>query len=536
MILIIDNYDSFTYNIYQELSQLTDEEIKVYRNNKITIEEIEKLNPSRIIISPGPGEPDGAGISINVIKEFSGKVPILGVCLGHQAIARCFGGNIVQAGEIVHGKVDEVTLDGRGLFRNLPTKAEFTRYHSLAAEKSSLPDCLEVTAETADGEIMGLRHKEFIVEGVQFHPESIGCIEAGKIVLQNFLRYKREPLDKKGLLNKLQDGESLSFEEAAGFMDELTEGVLSPIFISAILTALNCKGITSEEIAGCASVLKNKKVKIETKMPTLDTCGTGGDGKHSFNISSFSALIAAACGARVAKHGNKAVSSKSGSADFYKELGINYNISPSQSAELIDEENFAFLFAPFFHSAMRFAGPVRAELGVKTIMNLLGPLVNPAESDYQLIGVYDNELCPVMARAAKMVGVERVMVIHSEDGLDELSPAAKSRVFTIDENGKEDDYVFDPVEAGFGGFSTEELAGGSGAENAVEAKKLLDGKGSPALRAACILNAGAALKVANIVGNITAGCRLAAEALDSGVVKKKLDSIISKSTSFSTES
>lgn len=529
MIVIIDNYDSFTYNIFQEISGITDDEVRVIRNDKITVEELKNLEPSKIIISPGPGRPAEAGISIDVIRTFSGKVPVLGICLGHQAIAEAFGGRIIQAASIVHGKVEKIKLDGKGLFRNLPESAGFTRYHSLAAERSSLPESLEITAESSDGEIMGIRHKEFVVEGVQFHPESIGCIDAGRTILANFLRYKREPLDKQGILNKLQQHSALSFDEAAEFMDELTEGALTPVFISAVLTALNSKGVTPEEIAGCASVLKRKKAHIKTDFPVLDTCGTGGDGKHTFNISSFSALIASACGAKVAKHGNRAVSSKSGSADFYSELGINYDLPPEISAELLREEGFVFMFAPIFHGAMRHAGPVRAELGVKTIMNLLGPLVNPADAEYQIIGVYSKELCQVMARAAKMTGVKRVMTVHSEDGLDEISPAAPSRIFFIDEDGNESDYIFKPEEAGLGGFKTADLAGGNGAENAATAGRLLEGGGPAGIRAACILNAGAALAAAGIADSIAGGCKEAEKALDSGAVKKKLESVIRKS-------
>ncbi len=186
MILVIDNYDSFTYNIVQEVAELTQEPLKVFRNDKITVDEISALAPDKIIISPGPGRPAEAGVSVDVIKTFGGEVPILGVCLGHQAIAECFGGRIVQAGRIVHGKLEKVSHDGRGLFRNLPDAPEFTRYHSLAAEEVTLPDCLEVTARTADGEIMGIRHREFIIEGVQFHPESI-LTKNGFMILQQAL-------------------------------------------------------------------------------------------------------------------------------------------------------------------------------------------------------------------------------------------------------------------------------------------------------------------------------------------------------------
>jgi len=522
MILVIDNYDSFTYNIVQEAALLSSEEVKVFRNDKISIDDITALAPDKIIISPGPGRPGDAGISIKVISTFGGQLPILGVCLGHQAIAECFGGRIVQAARIVHGKLEKISHDGRGLFRNLRSDPEFTRYHSLAVDRASLPDCLEVTAETSDSEIMGLRHKEFIIEGVQFHPESIGCIDAGRTILKNFLRYKREPLNRTLMLEKLQAGEDLDFDEAAVFMDELTEGDLSPVFTAAVLTALNCKGITSEEIAGCASILKNKKVKVTSGGGALDTCGTGGDGRHTFNISSMSALIASACGAKVAKHGNRAVSSKSGSAEFYSGLGIKYGISPSQAGQLLEDEGFVFMFAPFYHGAMAQAAPVRRELGVRTIMNLLGPLVNPAEAEFQLIGVYSDELCPVMARAAKKTGAARVMTVHSRDGLDEVSPAAPTRVFMIDENGNETDSIFRPEDAGFSGLASGDLGGGTGRENAETALDVIAGKGSSAVRAACILNAGAALMAAGMADSIAEGSRMAAEALDSGLVKEKL--------------
>ncbi len=529
MIVIIDNYDSFTYNVFQELSKLTETPVQVFRNNRITVKEIEEMNPESLIISPGPGTPADAGISIEAIKHFAGKIPILGICLGHQAIAESFGGRIVSAQNIVHGKVENISLDGRGLFRNLPVSADFTRYHSLAAERSTLPECLEITAESADGEIMGLRHKDYVIEGVQFHPESIGCIDAGKIILKNFLRYKLEPLDKTALLVKVQKGEDLSRKEAADFMDELTEGSLNPAYTAAVLSALNCKGIAADEIAGCAEVLKRKKVHLETSSDVLDIVGTGGDGHHTFNISSLSALILAASGITVAKHGNRAVSSKSGSADFYREMGIRYNMSPEKSAELLEKEQFAFLFAPLFHKAMAHAAPVRREMGVKTIMNLLGPLVNPAEAAYLLIGVYDNELCPVMARAMKMLGAKRVMTVHSNDGLDEISPAAPTRIFMIDDAGVETDYIFDPKDAGIEGFTLEDLKGGLADENAVIGRSIVEGSGPAAIKAACLLNAGAAMVVTGNAESIIEGYEKAKKVLESGAVKKKLESLIRSS-------
>jgi anthranilate synthase/aminodeoxychorismate synthase-like glutamine amidotransferase len=185
---MIDNYDSFTYNLVQYLGELG-EDLRVYRNDRITLGEIEKLNPERIVISPGPCTPKEAGISIDLIKKFSGRIPIFGVCLGHQAIGAAFGGDVVRADRLMHGKTSMIYHDGKTIFTGLPNPFEATRYHSLIIKRDTIPHCLEITAETKEGEIMGVRHKEFKVEGVQFHPESI-LTKAGKDLLRNFLRLK----------------------------------------------------------------------------------------------------------------------------------------------------------------------------------------------------------------------------------------------------------------------------------------------------------------------------------------------------------
>ncbi|NPV46728.1 MAG: aminodeoxychorismate/anthranilate synthase component II [Armatimonadetes bacterium] len=186
MLILLDNYDSFTYNLYQYLSELG-EQVVVYRNDKITVEEVERLQPDRVVISPGPCTPDEAGISMALIRHMAGRVPVLGVCLGHQALGQVFGGKVVRAGRLMHGKTSPIYHDGKGLFVGLPNPFEAVRYHSLLVEKESLPDCLEITAESDQGEIMGLRHREYVVEGIQFHPESI-MTAVGKDLLRNFLR------------------------------------------------------------------------------------------------------------------------------------------------------------------------------------------------------------------------------------------------------------------------------------------------------------------------------------------------------------
>jgi anthranilate synthase/aminodeoxychorismate synthase-like glutamine amidotransferase len=188
MILMIDNYDSFTYNLVQYLGELG-QAVKVYRNDALTLNDIRKLNPQRIVISPGPGRPEDAGISCAVIKEFCGKIPILGVCLGHQAIGYCFGANIVQAKRLMHGKTSKIYHNKKDIFKNIPNPFLATRYHSLLVEKKSLPACLEITAQTEESEIMGLKHQEFPLWGVQFHPESI-LTKSGKAILDNFIKLK----------------------------------------------------------------------------------------------------------------------------------------------------------------------------------------------------------------------------------------------------------------------------------------------------------------------------------------------------------
>ncbi len=524
MYLLIDNYDSFTYNIYQYLCQITAKKVVVKRNDEITLDEIKSLSPDGIIISPGPGRPEESGIIIECIKRFAGKIPILGVCLGHQAIGAAFGGSIVGSSRIYHGKTDKIANDGKGVFRNLSPVLDMVRYHSLVIDAQTLPEELEVTATSSEGEIMGVRHRTLDVEGIQFHPESHGS-ESGMQLLRNFVNYRRESCSPKKILTTIMKHKSLTFEEASDFMEELTEGNLSEAVIAGFMTALNTKGISAEEIAGCASVLKRKKKNVKTEGKVLDTCGTGGDGLGTFNISSLAAIAAAACGAKVAKHGNRAVSSLTGSADFYRELGIPMDISSSEAEKMIETEGFAFLFAPFYHSAMRFAGPVRQKLGFKTIMNLLGPLVNPADTKYQLIGVYDPSLCRTMAEAARILGAERVMVVHGLDGQDEISVTGSTRIVMMDENGKEDIQTFEPERNGLRLYDISHLKGGNASVNAAMALDVLNGSGREAIREAVSLNAGAALYVYGSAGSIMEGYSIVKDAFADGRIREKYESL-----------
>ena len=543
MILVIDNYDSFTFNVVQALEAATKEEIKVVRNDEATVEQLASMEPSHLIVSPGPGNPTSAGISVEAIKYFAGKIPILGICLGHQAIGEAFGAKIVQAKFIKHGIVEDIDLDGRGIFRTIGKTAKFTRYHSLVIDESTLSKDFEITARAQDGDIMGVRHKTMPIEGVQFHPESIAsqtCMELFKA----FLNYRRDNLPVAEYLRQLIDEKKpLTREQASFFMENLTDGTMDEKVTAAILTAMAANGLpTAEEMAGCAGALLKKKTPFPLEKAEIETeakvegnglaeiVGTGGDGKGSFNISSLSAVVAASCGQPVAKHGNRAVSSKSGAADFFENLGIKIMAEPEKTAELVKQTGFGFLMAPVYHSAMRFAAPVRKSLGIKTIFNVLGPLLNPAGAEYEVLGVYSADLLEDYARAAKALGAKRVMVIHSRDGFDEISPCEPTDVFQINEDGKEYRYVIDPVSFGIGSngkikVSTDELEGGNGADNAKLAIDVLNGKGRTTIKAAVGLNAGAVLYLSGKTKTLKEGYEMAIGAIENGTALRKLEEI-----------
>ncbi len=526
MILVIDNYDSFTYNVVQALQRLSKDEVKVVRSKEVTVAELEAMHPDRLVISPGPGTPADAGVSEEAIKYFAGKIPILGICLGHQAIGEAFGAKIIQAKRICHGVVEEIRMDGRGLFRTIGKQASFTRYHSLVIEESSLSSDFEVTARSSDGDIMGVRHKTLFIEGVQFHPESIAS-QQGDEIFKAFLKYRRENLPAASYLNQLLfEKKHLSREQAFLFMDNLTDGDLDERVTSAMLTAMAGNGISADELAGCADALLKKKTSLNVDSSEIaEIVGTGGDCKGSFNISSFSSIIIASCGQTIAKHGNRAVSSKSGAADFFEAVGIKIDNTPDNTVKLIKQTGFGFLMAPVYHPAMRFAAPIRKALGIKTVMNLLGPLLNPAEAKYEVLGVYSPEILEIYARAAKNLGAKRVMVVASEDGFDEISPCAPTKVFQINKDGKEYRYTINPADYGITDAKEEELAGGSAEENARLALDLLDGKGRKTLRYAVALNSGAVLYLSGKAKSIKDGYEMALDALDSGKAKAKLEEL-----------
>ena len=525
MIAFIDNKDSFSFNIVQSLEKVYGGKVEVFRSEECTVEEVAAAKPDYLVVGPGPGTPQTAGISIEAIKYFAGKIPVLGICLGHQSIGAAFGANIVQGKYIRHGIVETITTDGKGLFRNIGMSGKFTRYHSLVVEEATLSPDFEVTARAKDGDIMGIRHKTMCIEGVQFHPESIAS-EAGESLFKAFLNYRRENLPHSALLNQLIAKKDLTEEQASMFMENITDGTMDERIMAAILVAMAAKGPAPSEMIGCAKVLLKKKTPLPVERTGLaEIVGTGGDGKGSFNISSLSALVAASCGQVMAKHGNRAVSSKSGAADFFEGMGIKIDGTPEKTADLINKTGFGFLMAPIYHSAMRFAGPVRKCLGIKTIMNILGPLLNPAGAEYEVLGVYSADLLQDYAKAAKALGAKRVMVVCSRDGYDEISPCVPTDVYQIDEKGNENRYVIDPAKFGIEGCNEDELMGGNGKENAALAMDVLNGKGRKTIRCAVGLNAGAVLYLTGKAKNLREGYDMAVAAMDNGKALAKIEEI-----------
>lgn len=539
MILIIDNYDSFTYNLYQAVGVLHDD-IKVVRNDEMTLDEIEKLDPQAIIVSPGPGRPEGAGVSVEAIKRFSGRIPILGVCLGHQAIAEAFGGKITHAAKQLHGKQTDIKIVTESpLFKGLGPVIKAARYHSLIADRASLPACLDVIAEDDDGQIMAVAHKEHKTYGVQFHPESIMTSDAGPVIIANFLRLagiktpqfegaalpdaKRTEL--KPLVAKVVDGRHLTREEARQAIDIIMGDRATNAQTAALLIAMRMNVETIDEITGCAEGMRDKMATVKHNSDVLEIVGTGGDLASSFNISTTSMFVISACGQAVAKHGNRSVSSKSGAADVLEALGVKIASDPETAARCIDEVGAVFLFAQSYHKAMRFVGPVRGQIGARTVFNILGPLANPADAEFNVIGVYEERLVDIVASVLKNLGVKHSLVVYGTDRLDEMSISAPTAVAEIN-NGEIKRYTVTPEEVGLKTYTKDEIVGGNALENARITRGILKGEITGAKRDIVLLNSGAGLYVCGKAASIAEGIKLAAEAIDSGRAYKQLERLV----------
>lgn len=329
----------------------------------------------------------------------------------------------------------------------------------------------------------------------------------------------------KEAILKLARKEDMTYEMALEVMNEIMNGEATPVQMSAYLTALSLKGETIDEITGSAKGMRDHCVRLLHEMDVLEIVGTGGDGANSFNISTTSSLVIAAGGVPVAKHGNRAASSRSGAADVLEALGVNITISPEKSSRLLKDIGICFLFAQNYHIAMKYVAPIRRELGIRTVFNILGPLSNPAGANMELMGVYDEALVEPLARVMSNLGVKRGMVVYGQDKLDEISACAPTVVCEI-KDGTYESYTITPEMFGLETCSKEELVGGTPAENAAIAKAILSGEEKGGRRTAVLMNAGAALYLAGRAENIGAGVKMAAKIIDSGKAMEKLEEFV----------
>ena len=394
--VLVENYDSFTWNLVQYLGELG-AEVSVFRNDAIDVAGIRARAPDGLVLSPGPCT-DEAGCCLEVLRELSGALPILGVCLGHQAIGQAFGGKVIRNARIVHGKSSPVEHGGTGLYAGLPP---------LPGRALPLPrGGAVVPAARPHGDELDRRGGDHGAAprhprgGGRAVPPRVDPDRGGEAAPRQLARPARPGEDAviQQALPRLLDGHPLSRVEMSAVMSEIADGAATPAQVGAFLAALRMKGETVDEIAGAAEVMRARAERIHVAAPVfVDTCGTGGDNRNTFNISTTAAFVVAGAGVVVAKHGNRAVSSRSGSADVLAALGVDVDAPRASVERAIAEVGIGFLFAARLHPAFKAVAGIRRELAVRTVFNLLGPLANPAGARHQIMGVYEARWVPSWA-------------------------------------------------------------------------------------------------------------------------------------------
>ncbi|STU05272.1 bifunctional anthranilate synthase glutamate amidotransferase component TrpG/anthranilate phosphoribosyltransferase TrpD [Klebsiella pneumoniae] len=499
-ILLLDNIDSFTYNLADQL-RANGHNVVIYRNSvpaQALIERLGTMDNPVLMLSPGPGTPSEAGCMPELLTRMRGKLPIIGICLGHQAIVEAYGGYVGQAGEILHGKASSIEHDGQAMFAGLANPLPVARYHSLVG--SNIPAGLTINANF-NGMVMAVRHDADRVCGFQFHPESILTTQGARLLeqtlawalqkLEQTLAWALQKLEHTNtlqpILEKLYQAETLSQQESHQLFSAVVRGEVKPEQLAAALVSMKVRGEQPQEIAGAATaLLENAAPFPRPDYLFADIVGTGGDGSNSINISTASAFVAAACGLKVAKHGNRSVSSKSGSSDLLAAFGINLDMNADKSRAALDELGVCFLFAPKYHTGFRHAMPVRQQLKTRTLFNVLGPLINPAHPPLALIGVYSPELVLPIAETLRVLGYQRAAVVHS-GGMDEVSLHAPTVVAEL-HNGEIKSYQLTADDFGLTPYHQAQLAGGTPEENRDILTRLLQGKGEAAHEAAVAAN------------------------------------------------
>lgn len=536
MILMIDNYDSFVFNVEQYLKEMTDDEVITIRNDAITIDDIKKMNPSKIIFSPGPKHPKDSGICLEILNNTDelGNIPILGICLGHQAIGMNFGGEIKRLENPLHGKTSEITVlsENSVLFKNLPKKFKVMRYHSLYVD--DIPEELEITAKSEDGVVMAVEHKSKNIFGIQFHPESI-FTEYGKNMIRNFLNIevsktlqnnenskntneKGNFIDMNKYLKKLQENIALTdtdFREICKIIDSKNYDIVQ---LGALLVLISEKSLYPESLTAFVKNILEYSTTFEDDSDMIDVCGTGGDGFKTINISTAVAFILGAMGVNVAKHGNRAISSKSGSSDVLDKLGVPLENSLANQIEKLHVKNLAFFHAPFFHKLVGEVREVRGRLGIRTVFNILGPLLHPnTKLKYQLVGLYHEPVHRLYAETLQLLGRKHALAVRGNDGLDEITICDDTKIIEV--KGEQIlEYTVSPESFGFKRAFHSEIEGGTPEENAEILVKILKGEEKSAKFDIVVLNAMFALYTADVVDHPAKAKDMILEAIKSGKV------------------
>ena len=533
MILLIDNYDSFVFNVAQYLGELTDEEVRTVRNDQLTLAEIRALKPSRIVLSPGPKHPKDSGICLEILKEIT-DIPILGICLGHQAFGLVHGATVKRLEVPLHGKTSVLTVTEPQsvLFKGLPQQFSVMRYHSLYVDKDTLPQELIITALSDDGVIMALQHKTKPIHSIQFHPESF-FTEYGKNILKNFLigtqavqnvqnteekakAYANEVF--KAALKKLQENQPLGDSDFKQICEVLHSKQYDIVQLGALLVLISEKSLYPESLTAFVRNILAYSTTFADPRPMIDLCGTGGDGLKTINISTTVAFIVAALGVKVAKHGNRSVTSQSGSTDVLGELGIAMESNLMKQLDSLEKNGLAFFHAPFFHNLVGEVREVRQRLGIRTVFNVLGPLLHPnTKLKYQLVGLYHEPVMRLYAETLQLLGREHALVVRGNDGLDEISICDETKIVEV--KGKQIlEYTIAPEMFGFKRAFHADIQGGTPTENAEVLRRTLKGEERGAKADIVILNAMFALYTANVVKHPAEAKSLIEEALRSGKV------------------
>lgn len=522
MILLIDNYDSFVFNIKTMLNQLTNDEIAVYRNDKITLDEIKRLSPNAIILSPGPKHPKDSGICLEIFKARL-NVPVLGICLGHQALGLCFGAKIQRLKEVAHATSSQISLIAQSeLFREFPKDFSVMRYHSL--EVVDLPRELEALAYTKDKVLMAMRHKDLPYFGVQFHPESYFS-EYGLKIFENFLKFKGQMSQKASekptltsFITKLQDNQGLNTDDFAQICQIIASREYETVQLGALLVLITEKSLDERSLSALVSNILKYSQTFNDESEMIDIVGTGGDGFKSINVSTTTAFILGALGVKVAKHGNRAISSASGSSDVLGALKIPAFDSIAKQVKVLDEQGLTFFHAPFFHSLVGEVKEVRAKLGVRTVFNVLGPLLHPNLSlKYQLMGNYHAPVHRLLIEVLRNLGRKHALVVRGNDGMDEISICDETSIYEL-KDGQIFNYTISPEQFGFKRAFHSEIVGGDAKQNAKILLDTLSGKQKGAKFDIVVLNAMFALYTANRVPTPAAAKDIVLEAIHSGKV------------------